>query len=381
MTFADLSVPPELIAALAKQQISDPSPIQIASIPPLAAGKDAYLRAATGTGKTLAYLLPLFSRIDPAQAATQVVIVAPTHELAIQIHRQSCELALNAASVIRSVLLIGGTATDRQIDKLKTKPQVVVGSPGRIVELIERGKLKMAHIRAVVIDEADRLLNADNLHWIEKIAGAAAPARQLIFASATIEQQTRRVLETLAPNVLMLRAGAAAVNENIEHRYLVCESRDKPDILRKLLHALDVPRSIVFVHRNDVALKIASTLVHHKLPVADLNSETSKLERKRAMDGIRDGTIRIVIASDLAARGLNLPAVTHVFNLDVPTLAKAYLHRVGRTARAGAKGTAMSLVTEIEERLIRRYERELGISLKRIRVHGGEITDVYLPSR
>src|SRR6202171_1081297 len=373
MKFTDLSVPPELIAALAKQQISDPSPIQIAAIPPLAAGKNAYLRAETGTGKTLAYLLPLFSRIDPAQAATQVVIVAPTHELAIQIHRQSCELALNAARAIRSVLLIGGTATDRQIDKLKAKPHVVVGSPGRIVELIERGKLKTAHIRAVVIDEADRLLNDESLNWIQKIVSAAAPARQLSFASATIEQQPRQVLETLAPDVVMLRAGAA-VNENIEHLYLVCESRDKPDMLRKLLHALNVPRSIVFVHRNDVAEEVASKLTHHKLAVADLNSELSKMDRKRAMDGIRNGAIRIMIASDLAARGLNLPGVTHVFNLDVPTMSKAYLHRVGRTARAGAKGTAVSLVTETEARLIRRYEQDLGISLQCIRVLNGEIT-------
>src|SRR6195256_2130474 len=204
MKFSDLSVPPELIAALAKQQISDPSPIQITAIPPLVAGKDAYLRAETGTGKTLAYLLPLFTRIDPAQAATQVVIVAQTHELAIQIHRQSCELALNAARAIRSVLLIGGTSTDRQIDKLKAKPHVVVGSPGRIAELIERGKLKTAHIRAVVIDEADRLLNDESLKWIQKIVAAAPPTRQLIFASATIERETRQVMATLSPDVQML---------------------------------------------------------------------------------------------------------------------------------------------------------------------------------
>lgn len=373
MKFTDLSVPPEFIAALAKQRISDPSPIQIAAIPLVAAGKDAYLRSETGTGKTLAYLLPLFSRIDPAQAATQVVIVAPTHELAIQIHRQTCELALNAGCAIRSLLLIGGTATDRQIDKLKAKPHVVVGSPGRIVELIERRKLKTAHIRAVVIDEADRLLNDESLNFIREIVSAAAPTRQLIFASATIEQQTRRVLETLAPDVVMLRAGVAGVNENIEHLYLVCEDRDKPDMLRKLLHAFNVPRSIVFVHRNDVAEEVASKLAHHKLEVADLNSELSKIDRKRAMDGIRNGDIRVMIASDLAARGLDLPSVTHVFNLDVPTMSKAYLHRVGRTARAGAKGTAVSLVTEIEARLIRRYEQDLGIALQCIRVLNGEI--------
>jgi superfamily II DNA/RNA helicase len=376
MMFTDLALPAGLVAALGKQQISDPSPIQIAAIPVLLAGNDAYLRAETGTGKTLAYLLPLFTRIDPSQAATQVVIVAPTHELAIQIHRQSCELALNAGYAIRSVLLIGGTATTRQIDKLKARPHVVVGSPGRIAELIERGKLKTPHIRSIVIDEADRLLNEESLHWIEKIVGAAPPGRQLIFASATIEPQTRAVLGTLSPDAVMLRAGDAAVNENIEHLYLICEDRDKPDVLRKLLHAFDVPRSIVFVHRNDVAEEVAAKLAHHKLTVADLNAQLGKLDRKLAMDGIRSGSIRIMIASDLAARGLNIPEVTHVFNLDVPTLSRAYLHRVGRTARAGARGIAVSLVTETEARLVRRYEQELGITLQCVRLRDGHVESV-----
>jgi superfamily II DNA/RNA helicase len=374
MTFTDLLLPTELIAALAKQQISDPTPIQSAAMPVLMAGKDAYLNAETGTGKTLAYLLPLFTRIDPAQAGTQVVIVAPTHELAIQIHRQSCDLAQNAGRAIRSVLLIGGTATDRQIEKLKAKPHVVVGSPGRIVELIERGKLKTLHIRSIVIDEADRLLHDESLEWIQKIVSAAPPVRQLIFASATIESQTRQVMETLSPAAEMLSPGAVAVNENIEHLYLVCEERDKPDVLRKLLHAFDVPRSIVFVHRNDVAERVAAKLAHHKLVVADLNAELNKLDRKQAMDGIRSGAIRIMVASDLAARGLNILGVTHVFNLDVPTMSKAYLHRVGRTARAGAKGTAISLVTEIEARLIRRYEQELGITIQCVRIRDGRVS-------
>jgi superfamily II DNA/RNA helicase len=374
MTFTDLQLPPDLIAALSKQQISEPTPIQGTALPVLLAGKDAYLHAETGTGKTLAYLLPLMARIDPAQAATQVVIVAPTHELAIQIHRQSCELAQNAGRAIRSVLLIGGTATARQIEKLKSKPQVVVGSPGRMVELIERGKLKTTHLRAIVVDEADRLLQDESLSWIQKIVGLAPPARQLIFASATIEAQTRHVLATLAPQAVTLSPGTAAVNENIQHLYLICEERDKPDILRKLLHALDIPRSIVFVHRNEVAERVAAKLTHHKLAVADLSAGLDKLDRKHAMDGIRSGAINIMIASDLAARGLNIPAVTHVFNLDVPTTAKAYLHRVGRTGRAGARGTAISLLTEIEARLVRRYEQELGIVMQYVEVRGGHIT-------
>ena len=389
MTFTDLQLPPDLIAALSKQQISEPTPIQSAALPVLLAGKDAYLNAETGTGKTLAYLLPLMARIDPAQAATQVVIVAPTHELSIQIHRQSCDLAQNAGRAIRSVLLIGGTATARQIEKLKSKPQVVVGSPGRIVELIERGKLKMTHLRAIVVDEADRLLQDENLKWIQKIVGLAPPARQLIFASATIEAQTREVLATLSPEVVTLSPGTAAVNENIQHLYLICEERDKPDLLRKLLHAFDLPRSIVFVHRNEVAEQVAAKLAHHKLAVADLSAGLDKLDRKHAMDGIRSGAINIMIASDLAARGLNIPAVTHVFNLDVPTTSKAYLHRVGRTGRvptgdslasrsvAGAQGTAVSLLTEIEARLVRRYEQELGIVMQCVKIRDGHIS----PSR
>jgi len=374
MTFIDLQLPPDLIAALAKEQISDPTPVQSAAIPVLLAGKDAYLNAETGTGKTLAYLLPLMARIDPAQATTQVVIIAPTHELSIQIHRQSCELAQNAGRAIRSVLLIGGTATARQIEKLKSKPHVVVGSPGRILELIERNKLKLLHLRAIVVDEADRLLQDEGLEWIQKIVGLAPPARQLIFASATIEAHTREVLATLSPEAVILSPSTAAVNENIQHLYLICEERDKPDILRQLLHAFDLPRSIVFVHRNEVAERVAAKLTHHKLAVADLSAGLDKLDRKHAMDGIRSGAIKIMIASDLAARGLNIPAVTHVFNLDAPTMSNAYLHRVGRTARAGAQGTAISLLTETEARLVRRYEHELGIVMQCVKVRGGHIS-------
>ncbi len=373
MSFTELQLPAELIAALLKQQIVDPTPIQVAALPVLMTGKDAYLRAETGTGKTLAYLLPLFAGIDRSLAATQVIIVAPTHELALQIHRQSCELALNAGYAIRSVLLIGGTSTDRQIEKLKGKPHVVVGSPGRIAELIDRGKLKMPHIRSIVMDEADRLLNDEGLEWIERIVAAAPPTRQLVFASATIESQVRGALTALSPDVVVLRRTAAAVNENIEHLYVVCEERDKPDLLRRLLHAFELPRAIVFVHRNDVAEDVAAMLRHHKLVVADLSAELGKLERKKAMDGIRSGAVRILIASDLASRGLDIPGVTHVFNLDVPTMSKAYLHRVGRTGRAGAKGTAVSLLTEIEARLIPRYESELGISMTCVRVRDGRV--------
>jgi len=373
MTFAELALRPEIVAALARQQINDPTPIQVAALPILLAGRDAYLNSETGTGKTLAYLLPLFQRLDPADLPPQVVIVAPTHELAIQIQRQCCDLAQHAGGPIRSLLLIGGTSLERQVDKLKRKPHIVVGSPGRILELIGMGKLKTNRIACVVIDEADRLLLQESLPDIRAIIRAAPRGRQLIFASATQQPETAQALAALAPDLVMLQAGAAPVNANIEHLYVVCETRDKPDVLRKLLHALGPERAMVFVHRRETAEQVAARLAHHRIPVADLHAAADKRDRKQAMDDFRGAHARVLIASDVAARGLDIKGVTHVFNLDVPTQGKAYLHRVGRTARAGAKGQAVTLMTGDELRLVRRYEDELGIVMQLVRLREGRL--------
>lgn len=377
MTFTELQLAPELIAALEKQQITDPTPIQSAALPVLSAGHDAYLHAETGTGKTLAYLLPIFSRLDVSQAATRAVIVAPTHELALQIHRQCCDLAQNAGWPVRSLLLIGGTSTERQIDKLKKKPHLVVGSPGRIEELLGRGKLKAQFVRSIVIDEADRLLSEESLLAVRAIVHAAPRARQLIFASATLASESTAMARELAPELRLLQAGAAAVNKDIEHLYLVCEERDKPDELRRLVHALAPERAIVFVHRNDVAERLALKLAHHKIPAADLNAALRKEDRKQAMEGFRKGEIRVLIASDIAARGLDIKGVTHIFNFDVPTLSQAYLHRTGRTGRAGAKGLAVTLMTELETRLVRRYQEELGILMQCVRTREGKVVTAH----
>jgi ATP-dependent RNA helicase DeaD len=181
------------------------------------------------------------------------------------------------------------------------------------------------------------------------------------------------VIGELAPDLTLLEAGEAAVNQSIQHLYLVCEERDKPEELRRLWHALTPQRAIVFVHRNEVAQRIAAKLSHHQIPAAELSAGLDKAHRKRSMDGLRSGAIRVLIASDIAARGLDIKGVTHIFNFDVPTSSKAYLHRAGRTGRAGAQGLAVSLVTEIESRLISRYQDELGISLQRVRTRDGRV--------
>jgi superfamily II DNA/RNA helicase len=373
MTFPELAVLPELVAALAKQRITTPTAIQVAALPVLMAGKDAYLNAETGTGKTLAYLLPAFSRLDAALAATQVVIVAPTHELAIQIQRQCVELAQNAAWPLRVMLAVGGTSMERQLDKLKTKPHVVVGTPGRVRDLIGARKLKTQAIRTVVIDEADRLLVQESLSAIRDIIQAAPRERQLVFASATERPESAEAIAALAPGLVMVQAGTAQVNADIEHLYLVCEERDKPDVLRKLLHALRPERAMVFAHRGETATKVAEKLAYHKIPTADLHAAHDKWGRKQAMDDFRSARVRVLLASDIAARGLDIVGVTHVFNLDVPTESKAYLHRVGRTGRAGEAGAAVTLMTRDDVRLVRRFESELGIVMRHVRLREGQV--------
>ena len=373
MTFSDIHVRPDLIAALAKQKITEPTPIQAVAYPVLLEGKDAYLNAETGTGKTLAYLLPLFCRIDPKLAATQLMIVVPTHELALQIQKQCCDLAVNAGFPVQTLLLIGGTLIDRQIEKLKKKPHVVVGSPGRIRELIQLGKLKAHQVKSLVIDEADRLLVEESLPAIRELLHVLPRDRQLVFVSATQQPESAAIVAALSPGLVMLQTAATPMNPNIEHLGLVCEERDKPDLLRSLLHALQPERAIVFVHRTETAEIVASKLAYHHVAVAQLHGAFDKADRKQAMADFRSGRAAVMIASDVAARGLDIPGVTHIFNLDAPTLSKAYLHRVGRTARAGTSGVAVTLFAEAETSLARRYEEELGIVVQRVRLREGRL--------
>ena len=374
-TFSELGVLPALVTALEKQSIIEPTPIQIAALPVLGDQKESYLKAETGTGKTLAYLLPLIGKINPELPNAQIIIVAPTHELAIQIHRQCTDLSQFSGLPIRSILLIGGTPRDRQLDKLKKKPHIVVGSLGRIRDLVDEGKLKVHHVRSIVVDEADRLLVSESIEDLKAIIKSTLKERSLIFVSATEEAQTKEVLASFAPNLIRIEAGSQPVNSNIEHLYMVCDERDKPEFVRKLIHAMKATRSLIFVHRNETAEILASKLAHHKLKVADLHGTQEKEERKRAMDAIRSGKIQVLIASDVAARGLDIKGISHVFNLDAPTESDAYLHRVGRTGRAGEKGIALSLLSGAQERVVKRYESELGISMRRVVVREGQVID------
>ena len=364
MSFSDLGIIPALESALAADGITEPTAIQVEAIPTLLAGKNAYLSAETGTGKTLAYLLPLFAQIDPGQRALQVIIVVPTHELAMQIFAVGRDLAQQAGLPIRVQALIGGVSTKRQLEKLKSKPHIIVGTPGRISELIEIRKVKPHTVKSIIVDEVDRLLVGESLTEIRGIIKATLRERRLVFVSATQRAETSQEAAALAPGLVQIRAGADQVNAAIEHFYIECEERDKPEVLRKLLRALRPERAIVFVHRTANAEVLAAKLAHHQIAVVDLHGAHDNAWRKKAIDDFRQADAKVLIASDIAARGLDIRGVSHVFNFDIPTQSKDYLHRVGRTSRAGSAGCAVSLMTAQELRLVKRYRSELDIALR-----------------
>ncbi|MCP4752847.1 MAG: DEAD/DEAH box helicase [Proteobacteria bacterium] len=373
MKFSELGLLPALDEALARENIIEPTTVQIESAPVLLRGKDAFVCSETGTGKTLAYLLPLFCRIDPTSPGLQVVVVVPTHELAMQILQQAQRLAQNSDLPVRSQALIGAASIKRQKEKLKKKPHLAIGTPGRILELIEMRKLKVHTVKSIVLDEIDRLLLGETLESIGKIVRSTLKDRQLVFVSATEQKEIVGEATSLAPDLVTVRAKSSRINPNIDHLYFVEEDRKKPDLLRKLIHALNPERAIVFVHRNDTAELIADKLIHHKLPTARIHKDCDKFERRKALDEFRSGRARILISSDVSSRGIDIKEVTHIFNLDVPTKSDDYLHRAGRTARAGAHGHSISLMTPQEVRLAERYSRELKIDVKRAHLQYGEI--------
>jgi superfamily II DNA/RNA helicase len=311
--------------------------------------------------------------MDPAVSNTQAIILAPTHELASQIHQQVLRLAQNSGLPIKSLLLIGGANTNRQIEKLKKKPQIVVGSAGRILELVRIKKLKVQMVGTVVIDEADRMLRGELLGALSDLRQAIPNQPQWIFVSATEQKASSIEAGKLAPELVHLSAGANKANADIRHIFFVVEERSKADLLRRLIRATEPERAIVFVHRNKDAELVKSKMEHYGISVADIHGTHGKMERKKAMDDIRSGKVVVLIASDVAARGLDIKGVTHIFNYDVPSGSKDYLHRAGRTGRAGEQGYAISLMMEQETRLVHRYESELGIEMTEAVIREGQI--------
>jgi superfamily II DNA/RNA helicase len=362
-TFQSLGLPETLSTELARLNIHTPSDIQAQAYTTLAEGLDAWLSAPTGSGKTLAYLLPLLAKLDLTTTDLQIAVIAPTQELAVQIHE--CIRQLNACDnlAIRSQLLIGNASTKRQKEKLKKKPHIVVGTCGRMVELGRGSKLKLHKCQAVCIDEADNMLADDHIEDLEAFLKMTPRDRQLIFASATEKGDTYRIAELMGKDVQWICGEAIQSGSKIEHFYIESSYHRKIDTLGKLLQSLQPERALIFTHRNVTAEEVGQGLEKDPVACTVLHGGMSKFERQMALKHFRKGTATVLIASDLAARGMDIKGLTHVVNFDLPTLSDDYLHRAGRTGRMGADGMAISITTEEDGNLIQRYERDLLITV------------------
>ncbi|NRT70916.1 DEAD/DEAH box helicase [Clostridium beijerinckii] len=376
-SFSDLNLNSSIIEGLQKQNINIPTSIQANSILPALEGKDIIGEAFTGSGKTLAYLLPLFHKIDTSKREMQGIILAPTHELAKQIEDQIKLLAENSSFPITSLSIIGDVNINNQIKKLKEiKPHIIVGSTGRILDLIRKKKITAHTIKTIVIDEGDNLLDPKRSNVTKDIVKSTMRDRQLMLFSASIKPETLETAKSLMKEPIIIKSeDKPLINPNIEHMFIICERRDKFETLRKVLVAAKPEKAIIFVNNNEDIELTTAKLNYHSKDCFAMTGKISKEDRKLAIESFRTGKIKILVSSDVTARGLDVADITHVFHLDLPLKLNEYLHRSGRTARGNAHGTSICILTVQQLNIIKKYEREFNIQFKEKKVFGGVLED------
>ena len=377
-SFNELNINQSIVMALKKQNITTPTGIQETSIPFALENKDIIAEAHTGTGKTLAFLIPIFEKINLEKREMQAIILAPTHELVVQIESQIKLLATNSHMDIKSLSIMGESNIEKQIKKLKEiKPHIIIGSPGRILDLIKKRKITAHTIKTIVLDEADNLLSKNKPTIIKDIIKSTMKDRQLMFFSASINKETLNLAKTLVKEVEIIKIeNKSEINPRIEHICILGSLRDRFENLRKLLAAEQPKRAIVFVNNNTELRQINEKLQYHKVKSTAIYGNASKEERQRALDSFRRGKCNVLVSSDLSARGLDIPEVSHIISLDFPVNPNEYLHRAGRTARGNNSGVSLCLITNKDIEILQSYEKALGIEFTVKKLYGGKLMDM-----
>lgn len=371
--FETMGVKEQYIKGLESLNITVPTPVQSTVYAPILEGDDLVVQAMTGSGKTFAYLLPLMSKIDPLSKEIQVIVLVPTHELALQINQQIALLSKASGTGIRSQALIGGVKVARQVEALKEKPHIVVGSAGRMLEIYRLKKLKTHFVKTIVLDEGDKLLEDAYIEDINAVIKTTQKQRQLLLFSASISalSESRAVAIMNAPKIIKIDDNL--LNPLVTHAYWVCDPRKKVENLKKFIAAVEPQRCLVFVNKNEIIQEVASKLAFHNYPVTFLFGNQTKADRAAAMHAFKSGKATIIITSELAARGLDIEGITHVVHLDVPLTADDYLHRIGRTGRKGLKGASVAIVSEKELSHLEQMVEGFGLTFIDLHVSHGEV--------
>ncbi|MDX5297715.1 MAG: DEAD/DEAH box helicase [Gammaproteobacteria bacterium] len=371
-SFSDLGLAPSVLKAIAAIGYETPSPIQAQSIPLLLEGKNLLGTAQTGTGKTAAFALPLLSRIDPEQQAPQILVLTPTRELAIQVAEAFSKYAAGMRQ-FHVLPIYGGSDFRSQFTGLRRGAQVIVGTPGRILDHLRRGSLNLGELRALVLDEADEMLRMGFIDDVEEILSTTPASCQRALFSATMPPPIRKVASKYLPDAEEIRvASTTATVERIAQFVLTVFPDRKLDALTRILEVEDFDAAIIFVRTRAETTEVSERLAARGHAVAALNGDLNQRQRERTVEDIKSGKIDIIVATDVAARGLDVPRISHVINYDIPYDTEAYVHRVGRTGRAGREGRAILLVTPRERGLLRSLERATRQEMQPLRLPSPE---------
>jgi ATP-dependent RNA helicase DeaD len=372
LRFADLGLADAVLSAIETVGYETPSPIQAASIPHLLEGKDILGMAQTGTGKTAAFALPLLSRIDCKLKKPQVLVLAPTRELAIQVSEafQSYAAKLKGFHVLP---IYGGSDYRGQLRGLDRGPQVVVGTPGRVMDHLKRGTLKLDNLQSVVLDEADEMLRMGFIDDVTWILDQTPDEIQVALFSATMPREIRKVADSYLtdPEVVQIKAATQTV-ERIEQKYWLARGTHKLEALTRILEVENFDAIIMFVRTKTATAELAEKLEARGYAAAALNGDMSQQLRERAIERLKNGKLDIIIATDVAARGIDVARVSHVINYDIPYDTEAYVHRIGRTGRAGRTGTAILFVEPREKRMLYSIERATRQTIPRMELPSRE---------
>jgi ATP-dependent RNA helicase DeaD len=364
LTFDQLGLPNNVLDAIRDQGYEAPSPIQAESIPPLMAGRDILGQAQTGTGKTAAFALPLLTRVDPNNRAPQLLVLAPTRELAIQV-AEACQQYAKYIKGINILPIYGGQSYTIQLKQLKRGAQIIVGTPGRVMDHMRRGTLSLKELNAIVLDEADEMLRMGFIDDVKWVLEQSPPDRQIALFSATMPREVKKVADKhLVDPVHIKIAAKTATADNISQRYWVVRGTNKLDAITRILENEETDGVIIFVRTKNATVELADRLAARGFRSEALNGDIPQANREKIITRLKNAKLDILIATDVVARGLDVERISHVINYDVPHDTESYIHRIGRTGRAGRTGEAILFISPREKRMLHSIERSTKKSIE-----------------